>query len=309
MTNTETLIEQLVQQSNKKAVPLEQVQAKLKITAHRLQEVIEAASERGYQVHLHDGMVYSKVRVLAERTLVVGSTKPGRYAVGYWSDTHFGCRHSDLHGMREHRARCYAAGATVMVHTGDLLDGNRPVLIGDQDRVGFDSQLQELLDVVEKGPPLIDIAIDGNHDGYYSSAIGTASGRLVASAMKEHGRDWRFAGVCEGRACIHGADWWLWHPAGGSTDKLGVLKVLRDKLATLQEHTDIVACGHLHKFASANLDDALLVCTGTYQRKLSEFANRISGPWDVGGSIVSYDLDRHGVVTNRAAQWYPSRQP
>jgi predicted phosphodiesterase len=245
--------------------------------------------------------------VHAEKTIVVGDTKPGRHTVGYWSDTHFGCRHSDLRGMKEHRQRCWDLGAKVMVHTGDLLDGNRPVLLGDQDRVGFDSQLQELLDVVIAGPPLIDVAIDGNHDGYYSSAIGTASGRLVASAMKDAGRDWRFAGVCEGRACIHGADWYLWHPAGGSTDKLGVLKVLRDKADNQAEHIDVLACGHLHKFSSANLVDTLLVCSGTFQRKMSEFGNRISGPWDIGGAVVSYCVDKRGAVTDRSAQWYPSR--
>ncbi len=305
MADNQRVVEDIVAASNRKAVPIGAVLAKCKINTQIFQEALAFAEKKGYEIRLHEGMVFSRVAVRAAKRVVLGATKPGRYHVGYWSDTHFGCRHSAEDAMLAHRHRCWDAGAKVMVHTGDLLDGNRQVLLADQNYVGWESQYLRLERTVKKGPPLADVAIDGNHDGYYSAAVGTPSGALVAARLREKGRDWHYAGMCEGRAEIHGADWYLWHPHGGSQSKMGVINVLAQKVAFCDEHIDVLAMGHLHKNVVALADDNVLtITTGTYQRKMSEFANRISQSWDIGGSIVSYELDKKGGVHELACQFY-----
>lgn len=299
------LLDDIVRLTNRRAVSLEEVQRKTKSNSKQLQEALSQGEGRGYQILVRDGFVSARVAVRAHKTVSCGSTKPGRYCVAYWSDTHFGCRHTDEKAAQDFLTHCWERGARCAVHTGDLLDGNRPVLLADQDYVGWDSQVARLRRTLKAAPPFEYVAIDGNHDGYFSTAAGTQCGKLVERALT--GVKWHYLGMCEGRVEIHGASWFLWHPSGGSQSKLGIIKVLDDKRQNLPEHADVVACGHLHKFASANLDGALLVCPGTFQRKQSEFANRISGPWDIGGCLVSYELDRKGRIHEAAAEFMTAR--
>jgi len=305
--STISTIEDIVRITNKRAQPLEAVLLKAKINTKQLQGAVEEGAKRGFQIRVRDGYVFSQVAAEGAERIVIGAVKPGRYSVCHFSDTHFGCRHTAEEDILEHLTRSWEAGARVAVHTGDLLDGNKPVLLGDQDWVGFESQFIRCLRTIRKAPPFTYVAIDGNHDGYYSASIGTPSGAIVASRMRENGIDWRFAGVCVGRAQIHGADWHLWHPAGGSASKMGVIKVMSDRVDDLGEHVDVLAMGHLHKFVAATWDGALLVAPGTYQRKKSEFANRISGDWDIGGALVSYDVDKGGYVHALAADQRKAR--
>lgn len=303
------LVEDIVRLTNRRAEPLDRLLGRLKVSQKQFDGALEVATHRGYQIRVSDGYVFSKVASRAEKTVVVGDTKPGRYKVGVWTDTHWGCKHTDEEGILEHLHRCWDAGCRVMVHGGDNLDGNRPVLLGDQKYVGFDSQFGRLLRTVRKAPPLVYIAIDGNHDGYYSSSIGAACGAIVASRMRELGIQWTFAGVCEGRATIHGADWFLWHPEGGSKDPEGVRRLVGAKARELTEHCDILLAGHLHKFVSFDLypEHVHGICSGTFQRQKSEFANRMVGPWHIGGSIASYDVDKDQRVSSIAVDFFPSK--
>lgn len=309
MLNSLRIIEDIVRLTCKRAEPLQKVCARLQLTSQDFQKAIKLAEDRGYQIRIRDGHIFSQVAVKAAGKVVQGDTKPGRKQVAMWTDTHFGCRHSAEDVMVEHLTRCWEAGARVAVHTGDLLDGNRPVLLGDQDHVGFDSQSTRLRRTLKKAPPFAYVAIDGNHDGYYSSAIGSPSGAIVASRLREAGVNWTFAGVCEGRATIHGSEWFLWHPHGGSTSREGVRKVLEGKARGLQERIDIIAMGHLHKFVSFTVSPERIqaICSGTFQRQRSEFANRMSDPWDIGSALVSFDLAKDGSTSAWAADFLPAR--
>jgi len=302
-------ISRLINLTSKKVIPFDLLEKKIGLDEDRVRELVEEATEKGYDIRIiDDGWVTSRSPRIGEEGYVpkLGATKPGRYRVAIATDLHFGSTHCDTKALKQFFKWAHSKGATIGVCTGDILDGNKDVLLYEQDRVGFDRQVQQAVETWKDCPIRTWVAIDGNHDGYYSSSMGTISGRLLANEMKAAGLDWHFLGVCLGNAIIHGAKWHLWHPHGGSGTRHGVRRVLNDRIEDLEEHTDIVAIGHFHKYSTINVypEHVFGVAGGTFQRKQSEFANRIARSWDIGGVMISYNVDENGRVSEIASEFW-----
>jgi biotin operon repressor len=281
------------------------------VTRATLAKEIRAAQKDGFKIEILDGgFVATIIPQGPHATVTIGATKPGRYAVGQATDFHFGSEHCDLDAVREWAGRAWDRGVRSVVVTGDVLDGWKDKILVEQRAVGFDRQADEAVATIAGLPPFAYVAIDGNHDGYFSSAIGIVSGDLLARRMQAAGVSWQFAGVCLGRAVVHGARWHLWHPHGGASKRNTLRCILNERIEALREPADVVAMGHFHKFAPvfAYPENVLGVAGGTFQRKDShgrgsEFARRITNSWDLGGPVVTYDLDRHGRVRDLAAEF------
>lgn len=298
-------VQSIVALTCKRPQPLARVLAQGRLTQKQFQGAVDEAAKRGYSVRVRDGMVSSAVAVGPRpEPVVLGDAKPGRHQVCYFTDTHFGCRHCAEDSLLEFWHRCWDRGARVGVCTGDLLDGNRGVLLADQDYIGYDSQKERLKRLLRKAPPMKIVAVDGNHDGYLSASMGTQCGALLAEQLQAAGYQWHFAGMCEGRAIVHGANVFLWHPAGGSSSREGVRKVLTDKIRNTQEPMDVLLMGHLHKHVALMVypENVFAACGGTFQRQKSEFSNRMSDPWDVGGLLLSWETDKSGRPRAFAAE-------
>ena len=248
-----------------------------------------------------NGFVYHVTPHIGEHVI---PGKPGRHRVAMISDLHFGSKFCNKKRMIAFLKEAWKQGARVCVVVGDVLDGNKSVLLPEQSSTTFDAQLAELRAFMKKAPAFEFVAIDGNHDGYFSASAGFTSGQLVANDLREHGVDWTFLGVCLGRARIHGARWHLWHPHGGASTRNAVRRILNERAEALQERTDILVMGHFHKFASLPIYPEGIhgVCCPTFQEKGSEFSNRMTRPWDIGGVIVAYNVARNGHVSEVSAE-------
>lgn len=300
------MIEQVVRLSCRRAVSVASLCNKLGLSEAELRNLVAKARRQGYVCSITDGFVSTKVPQGARGTITLGSAKPGRHSFLHFTDIHFGSRYCDRTALAETFARARKRGVKTAVCTGDVLDGFKEVLIHEQRKVGFDGQATEATDFMRKHAKGFSVvAIDGNHDGYHSNAIGFVSGEVLAQRMREVGVAWQFAGVCLGRAIVHGAHVQMWHPHGGAGTRNAVRRVLNSRAETLEERCDILLVGHFHKFATVPTYPEGVFCAGggTYQRKASEFANRISGGWDIGGTIVSYDVDAKGRVSHVAAEF------
>lgn len=302
-------ISRLLNYTTKKAVSFEAIHNKLGIKEDRLRRLVTEASAKGYDVRIIDNAyVTSRSPRIGDRGMIphLGKVKPGRYRVAIATDIHFGSTHCDTKALKQFFRWAHSKGCEVGVCTGDILDGNKDVLLYEQDRVGFDRQVEQAVETWKDCPIRNWVAIDGNHDGYYSSSMGTISGRLLANEMKAAGLNWNFLGVCLGRAVIHGAKWQLWHPHGGSGTRNAVRRILNDRIEDMEEGCDILAMGHFHKYTSVHAypEPTFGVAGGTFQRKASEFANRIAKSWDIGGCIVSYLLDENGTISEVASEFW-----
>ncbi len=262
-----------------------------------LMAAIVRGASAGYRVAVHDGIVTSKVAVGPYKTLYFGEAFPKeRQVIAHISDMHFGSRHCLEDALLECMHLQWERGCRFGICTGDILDGNTPVLLPDQDHIGFDNQAERAVRIFKKAPPIQWAVIDGNHDGYFSASSGFVAGELLQAKMREANVKWHFAGVCQGRAVIQGAKVFLWHPQGGASSRNAVRRVLNEKVEALEEPCDILA------LAAGLPERVFAIAGGTFQSKNSEFANRITKPWDVGGGTISFDVDELGQVHDISAR-------
>lgn len=278
---------------------------RLACTKRELLAEIRDARKAGAIIEIVDGFVGTRVRIGAEPTVRIGRAKPGRHLVAHVTDLHAGSKYFDADALSEFLEVAWERGARCLVNTGDNLDGHKDVLLLEQKHVGFDAQATALVDVFRKAPPFAIVAIDGNHDGYFSNSTGFVSGKLLEHRMREERVAWTFAGVCLGSAIVEGSRWQLWHPHGGASTRNALRRILNARVEAMHEPLDFLAMGHFHKFTSVPTfpEGVFAFSGGTFQRKRSEFANRISSAWDVGGTLVSFDLDRKGRVSHQAAEF------
>lgn len=302
------MIHDILRLTRRGPLPIDLVCEKLGINAKQFAAAVAKASEVGAEVRVRDGFVSTKgFRIIrTEKAPVLGDKLPGRKRTALVTDIHFGSRHCQEEALVAFLQQAKREGVTTVAVTGDILDGNRPVLLDDQDFLGWESQAERAVKAFAVGAKGMQVvAIDGNHDGYFSSSAGMVSGKLLETRMREAGVDWRFAGVCIGRAVIHCALWELWHCAGGAGTRNGVRRMLNERIEGMAEPAHVLAMGHLHKFTTvaAYPENCFGVAGGTYQSKGGEFANRITRPWDIGGAIVSHTLRKDGTVGEFSAEF------
>lgn len=300
----------IIRLTQKKAWPVENLCLRLGLSDKELRSVVKEGQKEGFTVRIRGGMVTSKSPSLVEYNHpVVGDMRPGRKHVAIMTDTHFGSAHCDVNGIKRFLKLAADKGCRVVICTGDILDGCGDKILHDQDHPGIDKQIDLAVKTISQAPPLQYVAIDGNHDGYFSK-IGIISGVILAERMKEAGVKWDFTGVCLGRATIHGAKFHMWHPHGGASTRNAIRRVLNERIESLEEKCDVLAIGHFHKYVGLPTypEGVYGVAGGTFQKKISEFANRLSRGWDVGGTIVSYTLHKDGTVGEFSSEFYPSTQ-
>lgn len=242
-------------------------------------------------------------------TTTLGAATPGRYRVAHVTDIHHGSKFCDckalLDFLKVANARCSA-----IVVTGDVIDGQKARLTHEQRAVGADDQTDEAVEVWTAAKLTIPVvACGGNHDGYAYAATGIDAGKVMGERMREAGVDWRYLGQCLGRAIIHGAKWELWHPMGAGSTRNAVRRILNARAEAYEpdDRPHILAIGHYHRHTSvlAYPENVYCVSGGTFQRKGSEFSNRITNGWDVGASIVSYTVHDDGSVGEFAVEFFP----
>lgn len=299
------MIDLIVHLTCKRAAPIDRLCERLGTSRAELLKEIKEARKAGAVINVTDGYVFTRVAVGPEKVVHIGETKPKRHHVAHVTDIHFGSKYCDREALLSFLHTAWDLGCRSVACTGDVLDGMKDVLLLEQRAIGFDPQASEAVETLKKAPPFSWAAIDGNHDGYFSNAIGFVSGRLLETRMREAGIDWHFAGVCLGHAVVHGAKWELWHPHGGASTRNALRRTLNERAEALEYHVDILAMGHFHKYTAIPTfpEHVFGLAGGTFQRKRSEFGNRITRPWDVGASIVSYDVDAKGRVWDVAAEF------
>ena len=308
---TDTRFWDILRLTTKKAQPIDKLCLRLGLSERELTKLAKEANSEGFRIRVQDGMVTSRSPSIGPtKPVILPDPKPGRHSVAIVTDTHFGSSHTDLVGLEKFLAMAWGRGIRHIICTGDILDGNKDVLLHDQNLVGFDHQSDLAVEVVSGAKPFKWIAIDGNHDGYYSASSGMVSGVQLGAKMREAGVDWSFAGVCLGRARVLGANWQLWHPHGGAGTRNAIRRILNSRIESLEEPCDVLAIGHFHKYATVQAypENVFGVAGGTFQKKRSEFANRISNGWDIGASIVSWTFRKDGSAAEFSAEFFPTSQ-
>jgi hypothetical protein len=249
---------------------------------------------------------------IGRRVAHIGDKRPGRHYMLHVTDLHAGSKWADMLALREFLLQGKTLPIDGVLVTGDNIDGVSEKLVPEQRAYGLEDQQAELVDVfasVELDVPVW--SISGNHDGYCDHAAGMESGRVLTDRMRERGVEWNYLGQCLGRVVIHGAKIELWHGSGGAGTRNAVRRVLNHRAESYkgEDTPHVLLVGHYHRYAQfvAIPENVLCVSGATFQRKRTEFANRIAHPWDIGGGILSWTVRADGSVGEFAYEFVPAK--
>jgi len=219
-------------------------------------------------------------------------SKDNTFIFGLFGDTQTGSLYSAPECWKAWAEHAKIRGATVLYHTGDVLDGHR-VYKGQEFElraVGMEKQLLQL----QKDAPDVGIPVEfivGNHDLSLKSLAGVNIGKAIEDRMAEVGKKWKFIGEETGNVEVItpiGKTFRLrlLHPGGGTSYAISYR--MQKIIESLEGGTkpDMLAAGHYHK--SEMLPNYRNVCgiqTGCFQWQ-SPFMARMGLAAHVGGWIV-----------------------
>ena len=185
------------------------------------------------------------------RTLI--TTKPDINAeeltctvVGLVSDTHFGNLKQQLHLLNKVYQDAYYRNVDVMLHLGDMTDGNypnRPENPRQQFLHGFDEQAGYVVDMYPKVHGITTKYILGSHDEtHYKNGQATVNNWV--SRCRD---DMIYLGQDSATLNINGVEFFLDHPGGGSSNSVSYKP--QKRIETLESYykPKVLAIGHYHK--------------------------------------------------------------
>lgn len=304
------MIHDIVSFTNRHAKTIGWLTAKLQCSEKELRAAIANGRKQGFLTEIVGENVFTRLAIATGPLIIIGNKKPGRHHIALYSDTHWGSKHSLEKAQLEFLRMAWKKGCRTVVAPGDLTDGVKPLLVPEQRYTGADEQIAEGTEIWRKAPPFQVVSCTGNHDGYTSHAVGSDIGRVIEQRMQAEGVEWYHSGTCLGQAVVNGARVQLWHPHGAASTTNAVRRTLNARAEKLEVPVDLIVSGHYHHYAAVHAyqEDVFCVGAATFQVKKYEFANRISGGWNVGGAIISFTADRKGRAHEFSSKFYPAFQ-
>ncbi len=162
------------------------------------------------------------------------------------SDTHFGNIHQQLHLLNQIYQEAYNRGIKIVLHCGDLVDGNypnRPEQPRQQFLHGFDEQAGYVVDMYPKVEGITTKYILGSHDEtHYKNGQATISNWV--SRCRD---DMEYLGQDSAAININGVKIFMDHPGGGSAQALSYKPQKRIEILESDFKPKILLIGHYHK--------------------------------------------------------------
>ena len=166
--------------------------------------------------------------------------------IGVVSDTHFGNIHQQLHLLNDFYEECYRRGINIVLHCGDLVDGNylnRPEQPRQQFLHGFDEQVGYVVDMYPEVKGIKTKYILASHDEtHYKNGQATVSKWVSLSR-----RDMEFLGQDCASININGVKIFMDHPGGGSAQSISYKPQKRIEILESNYKPKVLLIGHYHK--------------------------------------------------------------
>lgn len=233
----------------------------------------------------------------AHRSITIPTDREACF--GLISCTHLGSLYSHLDGLRAFYAEAKRAGATMVLHCGDVCDGHKMYKGQEYEQadIGWEAQAQRFTDSAPADLPTY--FITGNHDESLKKLAGLAPGADLARRRS----DWHLIGSCSGRVELQAGgsrryivD--LMHPGGGSSYALSYRPQKIVEQLEGGTKPDLLAIGHYHKAEwIPSYRNVCVVQAGTFQRQ-TPFMRDLGLAAHVGGWIFRVRMgDGCNVVT------------
>ena len=162
------------------------------------------------------------------------------------SDTHFGNIHQQLHFLNEVYEEAYKRGISLVLHCGDLVDGNypnRPENPRQQFLHGFDEQIGYVVDMYPKVKGITTKFILGSHDETHYKNDQATAGYWIPKVRP----DLIYLGQDSADLKVNNIRITMDHPGGGSSSSVSYQLQKRIELLESGNKPRILLTGHYHK--------------------------------------------------------------
>jgi len=304
-------ISRLVDLCRGKPRSLEQVCDLLDWSPRRARQALLDAQAQGYRVQVSDEEVAWRPvdQDQATEPVSVDVAQPDghRYAFAAISDTHYGsrfCRHECIAEFIRH---AYERGVRVVLHGGDLLDGDYRHSRWDLRAHGWRAQADECIRELPQLDGLRYLFVDGNHDETHSDKAGFLSGQQLVTLARDQGRDdLTYLGPRRAYVQLHGGSRpvrvELWHPRKGKAYALSYALQNHIRDYSPGEKPDILLAGHWHAHVGLEQRGVHAWMVPTFSAPGSSFSKSLGGAVSMGGLIISYELTEGGTLRHVACE-------
>lgn len=162
------------------------------------------------------------------------------------SDTHFGSIHNQLHLLNRIYEECHKRGIKIVLHVGDIVDGNypnRPENPRQQFLHGFDQQAGYVVDMYPKVDGITTKYILGSHDETHYKNDQATVNKWVSKCRS----DMEFLGQDSAELDVNGIKIVMDHPGGGSAQSVSYKPQKRIEILESGSKPKILLIGHYHK--------------------------------------------------------------
>lgn len=236
--------------------------------------------------------------------------KDGWVRFGFVTDTHLGSKYSRLDVINALYDVFAGEGIQTVYHAGNWIEGEARFNKFELEVTGFNAMLENFLEKYPRRRGITTEIISGDdHEGWYQQREGIDVARTLEDAAEMCGRDdIKSLGYMErdirfkrphGSAVVR-----VVHAGGGSSYAISYTS--QKYVESLQggEKPKIVLVGHYHKFDWSYPREVHVIQGGCTQDQTG-FMRKKRLQAMVGGCIVEFKQDDHGVIRRVRVEWMP----
>ena len=264
-------------------------------------EALDVLKERGYLLWKEPKTVETTFKVDMSRF------KGRKVRVGIVSDTHLGSKYQQLSYLKAFYRYCVRRKVPVVLHGGDLLDGNGKVYRGqiyEQFVIGATPQIQYAANNYPRHESITTYLIGGNHCASWQSSEG-----LDALGMLSKDRpDIKNLGYYGATVDIGGIQVYLMHGGGGvAYARSYKMQKIIEQFPGGQK-PQILIIGHWHiTDILPTYRNVVGILPGCFQSQTPYLRRKGLSP-DIGGFILEFevaDVDKENGLVGCKIEWRP----
>lgn len=289
-------------QAAKKGVPFADLCDALDLSPKAVRSLLDRAKATGMalDVDVSGTVGYRQPQPGTAPHPIVAPTVGGQRIVAVISDTHLGSKYCKRAELREFIHYAYDQGARILLHCGDVLDGQYE----NHGRYelshhGIDEQTRDLFETLPQLPGMTLHGTLGNHDECFTKLIGVDVGQYIQNYFQARGRDdVRFYEARGTYLEIYGAIFELWHPGKNLAYSKSYHLQKRQESYDSVNKPHVLLAGHWHTFCHVVSRNIHAIACPTFQGGGSSFGRMLGGQPAMGGLILRWESTEAGVLRN-----------
>jgi predicted phosphodiesterase len=289
-----------------KAMSMSVLEKKINLTKYEILGLIKEINDEGlYQViEVANGYQINK-KIMTPKMLYQHSFgEVTKKSIMVISDSHMGSIYELVDYLVFVYKEAKKRGITEVYHIGDISDGyytNRPEQIYSLKCIGFDAQLQNVVDNYPKEDGITTYFILGNHDETHIRN----GGANIGIAIEKFRPDMKYLGIGSARIMITpNCSMDLLHPLDGSSYALSYSGQKYMDSLTGGDKPNILLVGHHHKamymfYRNIHYYEVPSTCLQSSWEKRKRI-NNTAGAW-----ILNIEVDSQGTITSITNELIP----